>query len=857
MIGFCLLLHAQAKAQYIDGDTKAWGDIEYTDDPWVYNVSRPYSIWSGLMNRHLSIWASHGRYYDVDSQIWKWQRPRLFATTEDLFTQTIVVPFLFPMLQNAGAVVFTPRERDWQINEVIVDNDDRFNIKNYKEYNGSQKWKKCDSIGFARKRDFLEDGENPFRQGTIRQAKATKNIKRVSEVTYQPSIPETGKYAVYVSYQTLPKSVKDAHYIVFHQGQRTEFTVNQRMGGGTWVYLGTFDFDEGCSDRNRVVVTNLASSKGIVTTDAVRFGGGMGNIRRGQFCSGLPRCLEGARYSAQWAGAPYSVYSSKKGTSDYGDDINVRSMMTNWLGGGSVYMPTLEGKQVPIELSLAIHSDAGYVRDGKGSIGSLAICTTEFNDGVLGNGVSRLTSKDFARALLKNTVRDIRAQYGTFNERYLWDRNYSETRLPEVPSAILETLSHQNFPDMRLGQNPMFKFTIARSIYKTILRYVSTNHGQKYSVQPLPPKRFAIDLDHNGTATLSWAEQVDKTEPTAHPTAYLLYMSTGKNGFDNGTVIRGTSCKLNLVPNVQYNFKVSAINHGGESFSSETLSAFYNPTAKKTIMIVNNFHRLASPEVVDNDTIQGFDFDKDPGVPYGLYAGWNGKQTVFDRTKMGGSLGQSGDEMAGSFMMGNMFNYTQEHANAISANRKYNIASCSSEALLSGKIKLEKYDGVDLINGLERHDGYTHEYYKSFTPEMQAILQKYTESGGGLFVSGSYIGSDMKEEHEKEFLANTLKVEYVVNDSLQPSGNVNGLGLNFNYYKTLNDQHYAATHPDVLEPMENAICAMKYDSDGSAAVAYRGEDYRSFTMGFPFECIRDEQTRNKLMAGILHYITTK
>ena len=32
-------------------------------------------------------------------------------------------PYIIPMLENAGAIVYTPRERDWQRNEVIVDND--------------------------------------------------------------------------------------------------------------------------------------------------------------------------------------------------------------------------------------------------------------------------------------------------------------------------------------------------------------------------------------------------------------------------------------------------------------------------------------------------------------------------------------------------------------------------------------------------------------------------------------------------------------------------------------------------------------------------------------------------------------
>lgn len=89
--------------------TRMWGDIDYKGSPWVENVSKPYDITEGLQGRHLSLWASHGRFYDVKSEQWKWQRPKLFATTEDLFTQTIVVPYLIPMLENAGAVVFTPR----------------------------------------------------------------------------------------------------------------------------------------------------------------------------------------------------------------------------------------------------------------------------------------------------------------------------------------------------------------------------------------------------------------------------------------------------------------------------------------------------------------------------------------------------------------------------------------------------------------------------------------------------------------------------------------------------------------------------------------------------------------------------
>ena len=121
-----------------EGNSHAWGNIEYDEDPWVFNASRPYFVTAGLQNRHLSLWASHGRYWDAERG-WKWQRPNLFCTTEDLFTQTIVVPYLIPMLENAGAIVFTPRERDWQQQEIVVDNDDRHSIS-YQEIVNGKKW---------------------------------------------------------------------------------------------------------------------------------------------------------------------------------------------------------------------------------------------------------------------------------------------------------------------------------------------------------------------------------------------------------------------------------------------------------------------------------------------------------------------------------------------------------------------------------------------------------------------------------------------------------------------------------------------------------------------------------------------
>ena len=837
--------------------SRLWGYIEYKGEPWVRNVSEPIRVTHGLQNRHIALWASHGRYFDQQKG-WKWQRPKLFCTTEDLFTQTIVVPYLMPMLQNAGAIVFSPRERDWQKNEVIVDNDDRQRGTHYIEVNGKHDWTAAPDKGFALHTGCYTDGENPFTAGTARMARTTSSKSKYSLVSYQPQLPAEGRYAVYVSYQTLPKSVDGVRYTVWHKGEQTEFLVNQKMGGGTWVYLGSFDFDKGCNEFNRVTVTNQSGDKGVVTTDAVRFGGGMGNIERGGSTSGLPRCLEGARYYAQWAGMPYSVYSTRNGTDDYSDDINVRSLMVNTLGGGSCYMPSTEGRKVPIELSLAVHSDAGYAKDGVGMIGSLAICTTNFNDGRLNAGISRLASRDFAKALLDNTTADMKRLYGNWNKRYLWDRNYSETRLPGVPSAILETMSHQNFPDMRYGQDPNFKFALARSIYKTILRYVCDQHGKPFIVEPLAPANVRVEVSDKGEAQIEWEKTDDPQETTASPTGYIVYTRCGTAGFDNGRYVRSaTSLDMRLEPNVLYGFRIAAVNRGGKSFLSEEVCAMYCPNAKGNILLVDGFHRLSSPAVRDNASEQGFDMNADPGVTLGPTFGWVGRQTVYNRQTMGREdetgLGWSGDELTGVLVAGNDMNHLHTHAEAIAATGGYNIASASSHAVEEGRVELDKYRLIDLVLGLECNDGHSLKYYKTFSSMMQKKLRSYAKLGGNLFVSGSYIGSDMTSDAERMFLSDVLKCQWNGTDSIN-NGSATGLGTDLSFYNTINEEHYAATSPDCLQPVAPAFAAMKYTDGKYCCTAYDGSDRKAVAMGIPFECIKDKSKRSAIMRSFLKFL---
>ena len=842
--------------------SRLWQRIDYKGAPWIQNMSRPYLASKGLEGRHIALWQSHGKYYKNNKGSWEWQRPRLFCTTEDLFTQSFVVPYIIPMLENAGAVVYTPRERDRQRNEVIVDNNTVTGKSIYiEEKSRKGKWKTSPLAGFARKRSVYTDGQNPFRDGTARFA-ATEKKPEKAFAQWIPDIPETGKYAVYVSYQTLPGSVSDAKYLVFHNGGVTEFKVNQQIGGGTWVYLGTFAFDKGKNDYGMVVLSNESKEKGVVCADAVRFGGGMGNIARGGETSGLPRYLEGSRYFAQWAGMPYPVYSGREGKDDMSDDINSRSKMINYLSGGSIFNPEEQGLGVPFEMAMALHSDAGTSKEDK-IVGTLGIYTTKFNKGLLAGGTNRYASRDLSDIILTQLQRDIRSNYAIdWTRRSLWDRNYSETRLPAVPSTIIELLSHQNFADMRLGHDPNFKFTVGRSIYKAILQYLCNQHGKDYVVQPLPVSNFSIRFgDKKNTLELSWKGEEDQLEPTAKPREYIVYTRIGRGGFDNGVRVSSPSYTAKIEPGIVYSFKVTAANRGGESFPSEILAAYKAKKEKGRILIVNGFDRISGPAVIDTPIEAGFDLTKDPGVPYLYDISLCGAQTEFSRKQTGKELGRSSDEWEGLKIAGNTFDYSFIHGKAIQAAGNYSFVSCSDEAVENGRVPLEVYNIVDYILGLEKEDRQSNParntYYKTFSSPMQRALTSYCQSGGNLLISGSYIGSDMNNSQgDWEFTQNLLKYAYGQSITDSYSGNISGLGRTFSIPRLPNEYAYPVTAPECILPTGGAFPVLTYNSGNqSAAIAYQG-NYRTFVMGFPFESIEKETDRNAIMASILQFLTT-
>ena len=434
--------------------------------------------WSrGLSGRHIALWQSHGRYYEAKTERWEWQRAATFRTVEDLYTQSYVLPFLIPMLENAGACVMTPRERDVQSWEVICDNDPSFHgertgkMRRAGHFKETGAWSDA-GTGFADTKPVYSIYENPFEAGTALMCETITGEEShpKATATWRPVIPERGEYAVYVSYRSFANSTTDAVYTVHHLGGVREFHVNQRMAGGTWVYLGTFPFAEG--DEGFVRLTNQSSAAGLVSADAVKFGGGMGKIERGGELSGYPAFAEGALYSMQWYGIDTHMFDDWE--DDYTRDFAGRGKWVSHLAGGSRVNPETGGRRVPFDLSFAFHSDAGVTQNDS-IIGTLGIYTLlADNKDELPNGESRLNGRLLTDYVQTQVVDDIRKQFEpNWSRRQTWDRSYSESRTTSVPAMLLELLSHQNFADMKYGLDPSFRFTVSRSVYKGILKYLS------------------------------------------------------------------------------------------------------------------------------------------------------------------------------------------------------------------------------------------------------------------------------------------------------------------------------------------------------------------------------------------------
>lgn len=823
--------------------------------PLIHNESKAYDCSSGLDGIHIALYGSHGLYYNQNTERWVFQRAKLLTTVEDLFTSSYVHTFLAPMLENAGAIVFEPRERDMQEEEHIVDDSEIYLT------NG---WERTDSAGYGvRRNNTLRENENPFRMGGYAYAEC--NDRRSKEIRYIPNIHKSGEYAVYISYKTLPNSADNVQYEVVHCGQHTVFSVNQKMGGGTWIYLGTFKFSSGNGKHNYVSVSNSGEDGCIVTSDAVRFGGGMGSVARykqdetdslhtGAMTSGSPRYMEGARYWLQYAGIPDSVYNFTGSKNDYTDDFTSRGRWINYLSGGSEVNPTPphtavgdSGLNIPIHLGLAFHSDAGIV-EGDSTIGTLLIYTDYNNDleQEYPIGVSRLSARSYADFVQTQIVNDIRVLFDScWTRRELMNASYSESRNPDMPMILLELLSHQNLPDMRLGLDPRFRFAACRAIYKGILRYLHTQYGTEYIVQPLPVHKFSVEIENQSDFRLRWSERKDTLEATASPDYYIVYTRIDDGDWDNGTRTYEQELLYHGIAGHRYDFKVVAGNKGGISMPSEILCAYKAKKEQGRVLIINGFDRVAAPESFMIDSTYAGIVPWSYAVPYGKDISYIGSQYEFRRDRQWISDDASGwgscySDYSNIIVAGNTFDYPTMHGREL---QKYNISFASASAESITEIS-RQYDAVDVILGKQRSTYRAQSEqvaYPVYTESLKDALRNYGERNGNILISGAYIGSDMTADSDRQFLKDVLHIRYVTSNATK-NGKIDFANTNDQYTLICapNPHIIHCENPDgIAKADKSSKTIARFGDSGVGCIVYSRSNNKVITCSMPLESIAE------------------
>ena len=874
------------------------------NEAFITPLGQTYS--QGLSGNNIALWQSHGWYFEPKLNRWEWQRARIFQTVEDLYTQSYVMPYLMPMLENAGAYVLSPRERDINTFEQIIDEDGKYSYRGYNEQRKGEKWQDGEGEGFAYNREVYRDFENPFKEGSYRRVNASKNKEKVSTATWDAEVPADGNYAVYISYASLPNSVSDVIYTINSQSGSESFKVNQKMGGGTWIYLGHFPLKAGVNEAV-VSVSNYSKEQGVVTADAVKIGGGMGNIARKVQAmsenvkssdskksdkietpdvdyrwqlSRYPRFTEGARYFLQWAGVPDSVYSPTNGVNDYTDDYSCRGHWVNYLAGGSRVNPKAEGLKIPIDLAFAFHTDAGTTPNDS-IIGTLGIYMTKKFENYA-DGTPRILSRDLTDKVMTNIVNDVRAQFEPdWMRRGMWDRSYAEARVPEVPTMLLELLSHQNFADMKYGLDPNFRFTVSRAIYKGMLQFIAKRDGRPYMVQPLPVNTFAIHPKGSGKFLLTWRPTADTLTANSDASSYLVYERVANGAFKMIAKTVLPEYEVTITDNKIHSYKIEAMNDGGKSFPSEVLSLGVAKDAKGMVLVVNGFTRVSAPDSFDSGEIAGFYDERDHGVPYINDISFIGSQFEFRREipwmdDDAAGFGASRSNYENKVIAGNTFDYTGVHGDAI-MNAGYSFVSSSMDAFANNGVPAKDYVAVDLIMGKQKEvklgRGAVPNRYKLMTPELMKALSDFTQAGGNVLMTGSYVASDIWDkkdavEAEKTFAAEVLGYKWRVGQaavigkfyavpSIHKALSEDGA---WDFEMELNDKVYAVESPDALFPADNKTGAtvLRYTENNiPAGVAASKNGYKTFVMGVPFEVVKNEKDRNELMKRVLTFFEKK
>ena len=497
---------------------------------------------SALQGVHIAVSPGHG-WLIADGAFqrdpWRWDFcGGCDAIVEDLLNAETCADHLVPLLRQAGAKVHVARELDRQAHEVVLDDGDA-------GYAEQGPWQAGATAGLGY-------------GGTYRALHAPAGGAAVWSV----EVPAAGDYWVQVRYAAGPNRCPDARFGVVHAGGRSDFEVDQRRDGSTWVYLARLGFEAGPAS---VVVEAPAQGDCYVIADAVRLGGGVDGA------TGLPRWQMGAVHWLPFAGAA--------GIEGQGD-VTVRPVWANGIGA---------------DLFVSLHANAGGATTSSGTSTYRYNCGTGVRWQPLDPAACDQPpgSAALQSSVQDRIVQDLRAEWDpAWNDGGDLVANFGELRpLDGIPGFLVEAAFFDGvaaapghrYPDNRSLHDPRFRHLLARGVARAIQDVLAP--GTPFP--PEPPTHLALRNDGAGSLLASW-----RPVPTAR--GYRVYVALGGRGFDGGTVVQGTSLGLPLSGDGTPVFvRVSSLNEGGESPASEAVGARRRVDGGPAdVLLVNGFDRV-------------------------------------------------------------------------------------------------------------------------------------------------------------------------------------------------------------------------------------------------------------------------
>ncbi|MET0402475.1 MAG: N-acetylmuramoyl-L-alanine amidase [Cystobacter sp.] len=768
-----------------------------------------------LSGKTLYLSPGHGFYRSSVLGRWATQRGNTNDVVEDLVSFETLDQYLLPMLMGAGATVIPVRESDPNPHSVALDNGG----VGYSEEGPAELFSSTRAeSGWGVPPVPMGNAVRPFQLGDTRILKAASTAS--AHATWAPRVPADGAYHVYVTYGADPGRVTDAHYVVRHAGGESHFRVNQRRHGGTWVLLGRFYFRAGAPSESAsvVVVNDSAEAGGTLSLDAVRLGGGTGDVGDEKLGAlARPRAEECARYHTQFSGAPPEVFAPSKTnalSNERNDDVTARPRFAAWLheeGEDAVYV--------------AWHTNAGTSGTVRGTeayvYGPNPVDGTYNFTGVPG-------SPELARSLLNELTTELRREIEPeWRVRNLRSANLGEvnpTHNPEMPSVLMEVAYHDNAQDAAWLKEPRFRRVAARAFLHGLIKYFATRDtpaGQQpvFSLPPEPPSAVAARHAGGGRVEVKWTPPAspDGAEPPLHPaTGYRLYQSVDGLAWDEGTETAATTVSLPLGAGVTRYFRVAAVNAGGESFPSDVVGVSVGATDEAPRVLVVNAFRALDATMARLENLRAYDL----GSPVRVF---------LEAMNDGTALRRHGDAVA---------------RNAVA------FDGATSEAIAAGLLTPVGYRVLDWFSGRgqARSDG----------PDAgeQALLRAFVLGGGHLLLSGSQVASGLAlgSAEDQSFLADILHARVTC---APPSPRVGGLpeGLFAGLTGSLLDDGQRGSFPvggtDVLLAGEGGTPVLGYSGTDAAAAILSAPGGQVLFLGVPFEGLVTPERRAFLMGAFL------